>query len=593
MTYRFKFNEDTFCEDVMNYANRYRRTFERFYHNDYQDDKLHSKTTLHSIYTYTLNLSQQPKKESGCSIKEIHRQLKLLKNENIPDNYDYFTSILKEMDAKTIQDVLIHDCKGKPKYKSRKFNPLLIDYLDVLFAKNPLKKYRQFHEMLLEKAQIENWWGPPSIHFIKRYLSDKKKQIELRVVRNGESYFGKTISKQMHFSLPEFAGQLFEIDGSRLQIPYNNTIKKRIDFLTVFIILDVTSSNVLGYAHGPFESSVVVVNAFKRYFKTYSFLPVQITRDGSSAFKKDFIFMEEFMAKRGVKWVVTHNPQGKPHIENFYKIFASSICSYHQAFIGLGITSSHIDSRITDKKKLRKKVGDRNNLSTYEELVFDLDLLISKYSNMIFNGCESAQMKFDRKFESTQVTTLLEADKTAMCGTYKSLTVSNCEVTVTHNSQSHFYQIPGIDGESINEVFVAYNTENLDKIHLYKDHFQYWQTVNEYEVIPFLASQRTSSQQERYIKELSSRKSRYQQLIKNVKDKEKRVEEASSNNPNFEVIRIHRNKEDEANAQNEFTRSLLGSENSNHEDHDDVFYPPTIEEPKAPQDFRIERFKKI
>ncbi|MEO9475616.1 MAG: hypothetical protein ABJG41_08775 [Cyclobacteriaceae bacterium] len=172
------------------------------------------------------------------------------------------------------------------------------------------------------------------------------------------------------------------------------------------------------------------------------------------------------------------------------------------------------------------------------------------------------------------------------------MAISNCEIAITYKRKKHFYQIPGFDGESIAEVFVAYNTEDLGVVHLYKDNFEFWQTVKEYEVIPFLASQRTSSQQERYIKELSSRRNRFKQLKKEVKDKERRVSEAYSSNPSFEVIRIHRNKEDEVNAQNEFTRSLLESEYLPVEENGSDFYPPTTEETPELKDFKIEPFRK-
>lgn len=594
MAHKFKaFDETTFINDIENYVDRYHKIYQRFYYLEYDDEEqVKNKSKLHAIYHYVLNLANQSKKERGCYKKDLYRKLKDLKNSQIPSNYDHFTSVVKLMSRTTIQEVLIHGAKGEPKYKSRKFNPLLIDHLDILYAENPLMKYRQLHELLTEKAESERWWGVPSIHFIKRYLSNKKRQNELRAPRNGESHFRKTIGKQMHFTTPEFAGQLLEIDGSRLQIPYNNVEKKRIDFLTVFVILDVTSSAILGYSHGHFESSTVVSNAFKRFFNQHSFLPIQITRDGSSAFKKEFIFMEEFMTMRGVNFVVTSDPQGKPHVENFYKTFTSSLCTYHKACIGLGITSTHIDSRITDKKILKKLIGDRNKLCSYEELVYDVDFLMSKYSNMIFNGSESAKMKFDRKFELAQVTNLTSSDKIAMTGTYQSKAVSNCEFKIKHQGKTHYYIIPGTDGESLSEVLVAYNKDNLSEVHLYKDYFEFWQTLQLYEEIPFLASQRTSSQQERYIKELSSRRNRFKQLKKEVKDKEMRVLEASSSNPSFEVIRIHRNKEDEVNAQNEFTRSLLESEYIPVEENGSDFYPPTTEETPEPKDFKIEPFRK-
>lgn len=82
------------------------------------------------------------------------------------------------------------------------------------------------------------------------------------------------------------------------------------------------------------------------------------------------------------------------------------------------------------------------------------------------------------------------------------------------------------------------------------------------EVIPALSRHRTSSQQERHIRQLAERKSRFKYLEQNILKKEAKVIEASANSLSFEVLQIHKNKEDEIEAQNEFTRNLIEKENT-------------------------------
>ncbi len=312
MAYKFTYNEQSFCEDVMAYATRYHKKFERFYDSFYNGEELEIKAKLHAIYHYTLNLTSQSRKERGCFLKDIHRNLRELENDGIPENYDYFSSKLKKMNCRTIQEVIIHSAKGVPRYESRTSNPILIDYAEVLYAKS-LCKYPEIYKKVKIKAK-KHRIDELTIDHIKKHFAQPKVQSRLRPIRNGKEWYRDNTSKQQHFTKPEFAGQLLEIDGSRLQIPFNNVKLKKIDFLVLFIILDVTSRLVLGYAHGLYEKSVVAKNAFRRYFENYSFLPLQITRDGASTYEKDFKIVETLTTKRGVQWIVTHDPQGKPHV---------------------------------------------------------------------------------------------------------------------------------------------------------------------------------------------------------------------------------------------------------------------------------------
>jgi len=557
MAYKFTYNELTFCEDVEQYASRYYQKYERFYHTLYSGADLVEKAKLHAIFHFTLNLANQSKKERGCFIKDIQRQLDSLEKDGIPGNYDHFTSILKEMRDKNIQVVLNHEAKGKPRYKTRKFHPLLLDHAETIWAKK-LCTYKQVLEKTNKKAK-ELGLNSVTIHMIKKHFCKKSVQARLRPIRNGEEWYSKNIAKQQHFIKPEYAGQLLEIDGSRFQIPFNNKVKKDIDFISVFAILDAATAKTVGYSHGKYESSKVVVNAFKRFFNQYDFLPHAIIRDRSSSYKKDFEFIETLTSKRGVEWIHTSNPQGKPNIENFFKTFAKSICSSHENYIGLGITATHIDSRYS-RSKLKKKIGNRHLLPTYEEVVLLIDELMSEYNNTKFDYVESSNTKFERLFNKDQVLDLIAADKVAMTDVFRSKYVSNQEIHIKKDNISYFYQFPGEIGESLEKVNVAYDTNNLEKIFIYNEDLEYQISLPVMEKIPQLSKMRSSSQQEKYIKELVARKNRFKKLNEDVLEKEKRVAKASENRLSFQVLRIHTNKEEEIETQNEYTRSLLRDE---------------------------------
>ncbi len=258
----------------------------------------------------------------------------------------------------------------------------------------------------------------------------------------------------------------------------------------------------------------------------------------------------------------------------------------------MGITTNHIDSRHTSKIKLKEKIGDRSNLATYEELVLDIDFLINNYQHEVFDNVESAQMRFKRLFNEDKVLPLLKSDKVAITSTFRSAKVENSEIKIECEGSTYYYQIPGIQGENIKEINISYDTSDLKEIHLFNENLEYLMSLSVMEKIPFMISQRTSSQQQKYFEEYAARENRFKQLIKDIERKEEVVNAAFSNSLSYEVLRIHDNKQDEIETQNEFTRRLINEESTSGQEEPLVEFPTNSVETQVPKEFKLKLLKK-
>lgn len=549
-------NLDSFIQATTDYAVHYNRHFHKFYREKYQGDALLSKAKSHAIYHYIIS-SKDLLKSNKIKLKHLHEQLIEL-NIGIHTDYGYFTRLLKRMQKPgySIESELAHDSKGK--LRSSKFCIELIEKAEVLYAENPMWKYpRLLNEVNLYAKTLG--LQEISINHIKRYFGQNHVQKRLRCVRNGEDYFQANVGHQNHLKTPYNAGRQLEIDGTRLQIPFYNTEKKDIDFLVIFCILDITSNKVLGYSLGKSESSSLVVEAFRRFFEIYNFLPIQITRDNSSAYFSDFKFIELYTTLKGVEWVATSNPRGCSHISNFQKAFAQSICSSIDSYIGLGIRTKDIDSRL-NAKQLKKRIRDKKKtLLIKDELIFELDRLIVEYNSHEFQGNNSANKKFDKRFEWGEVIPLNEADQSLLKGTRKVKSVKNSEIKITLNKKSYFYKLEYAMAEKLEKVIVSYDKKDLSNVYLFDMKYEFLVKVKLDEFIPSLKEERSDKEQINLIRTIKARKKKYTAYVQNIKDKKQRsIDRLDKVIPLYDY-NADSSKEQQISIQNAYSRRYIDS----------------------------------
>jgi len=544
---------ESFTSRICDYSIRYNKKFYKYYKDNYTGDQLDSKLRLHAIYHYIISIKNHLK-TSKISLKSLHHEL-AWSEPLIPRSYEHFSRILKKMQqpGDSIELNLNHLSKGSE--RGSLFCPELKEYAEVLYVENPLWKYPKLTEEVNKHAQ-ETDLDTINIDHIKKYFGDSKIQKRLRCARD-EDYYNDNMRHQIHLKTPLNAGIQLEIDGTRLQLPFLDSVSNQISFLVLFCILDITSSKVLGYSLGKSESSNTVVNAFLRFFRYYNFLPCQITRDNSSAYKKNFKFIESYTAQKGVEWVSTSDPRGCCHIGNFQKTFAQSICSSIKSYIGLGIRTKDIDSRLKPKE-IKKRISDHKEiLPNEEELMLQVDKLIIEHNSNNYQQKLSANDVFDAKFDINKVIRLTDSDQALLTKKRKIKKVVKSEIEIEYKGESYFYKLSYDLSEKHDSVIVAYDTADMSNVMIYDLKYQFLDQLSLYETVPSFKGERTDDQQKNMIKTIKARRQRFELYKKDIADKKKRSFERLDKIIPLYDYNADKSKEEQITRQNQYTRKLI------------------------------------
>lgn len=544
---------ESFTSRICDYSIRYNKKFHKYYKDNYTGDQLKCKLRLHAIYYYLISIKNDLK-ANKVKLKSLHEELTYT-GFGIPESYEHFSRILKKMQqpGESIESNLNHASKGSD--RGSRFCNELKEYAEVKYKENPLWKYPKLTKEVNDYA-VKIGLSTIKIDHIKKYFRNLEIQKRLRSARD-EDYFNDNMRHQIHLETPQNAGRQLEIDGTRLQLPFLDSVSKDISFLVLFCILDITSYKVLGYALGQSESSNTVVNAFLRFFNNYNFLPCQITRDNSSAYLRHFKFIESYTAKKGVEWVHTSDPRGCAHISNFQNTFAQSICSSIESYIGLGIRTKDIDSRL-NAKQLKKRISDHKELlPNEEELMLQVDKLIIEHGSYNYQQKSSANEVFDAKFDINKVIKLTDEDRALLTKKRKTKKIIKSEIEIEYERKSYFYKLSYAVSEKHDSVIVAYDTADLSTIMIYDHKYNFLAQLSLDESIPSLKSDRSDKQQQQLIKSIKARKQQYELYKKDILDKKQRAFERLDKIIPLYDYNADKSKEEQITRQNQYTRKLI------------------------------------
>jgi hypothetical protein len=168
------------------------------------------------------------------------------------------------------------------------------------------------------------------------------------LAREGSEGISKTL-KHADRVPARFAGDLYQIDGTRFNVLYQNDLG-RVSFLCMVVALDVYSKKVVGYSLSASESFANYIASIRMSVKNTKFLPANILTDNfSSGGNVNFTDYVETLTSLGTS-ISKHkprNPEAKGSVENWFHIFGDMYLKSVKGYLGDGI-------------KCRKKGGKPN-----------------------------------------------------------------------------------------------------------------------------------------------------------------------------------------------------------------------------------------
>ncbi|WP_294670044.1 DDE-type integrase/transposase/recombinase [uncultured Fluviicola sp.] len=275
-------------------------------------------------------------------------------------------------------EAFVHRSLGKTK-NSRKLTDAHLKEIKKYYSDPKQLSYSTIHERVNNWAVL-NGYSEVSVGTVKRILSDPYIQNQCKTRRNGKDWERYYFNPFKLREEPKYNGESWQLDGSRLQIPYLEN-DNRPAFLQLFVIMDVHSRKIVGYSTGKTENHTLVISAIKMAVKNTGYLPFEMVTDNSSCFKHErFKRLEEYISIYGTNFrrCSPDSPREKAHVERFFSTFQTVICKGKDGYIGEGIKSKREEGR--PAKEMIRQALNSNNLRPKKELELLVDELIKEYN---------------------------------------------------------------------------------------------------------------------------------------------------------------------------------------------------------------------
>ena len=491
--------------------------------------------------------------------KEIYEATKSLFSESERYTYNYLVTKAKRIKTgrSTIEQEII---PNKGKVNNLKFKNTLIKKAEAEFS----KEHSTYEEILDEVNSSARKLGMKQISLstLKKHFSKPSVQAELRIHKNGETWYKGNIEAPIHLIKPKYRDELFEIDGSRVQIPYYDKDLNEVDYLSVFVILDTASDMVLGYACDQFENHKMVLQAFERMITIHRCLPRNITRDRAGHYNKRVIQIFKANTKRlGVNWRATSNASAKPYVESFFHYFARKICKAVPSYVGLGITCKNPDSR-KERRRINKLIRNKDKLPSRKQLILLIDEFIEKYNNTARGNSKETPAELYNRLSDRHSITVSDMDFVRLFWKSNFHKVFKSEIAIRVGGNETHFQLSESNALKYHDTKIRYYyNDDLRDVYLFSLNGEFIEHVSVFQKINPAPSTRSNAENQRLNQYLKERNKRKQNLFESHKEREKDIDKAEAKIIPIELASsISYNKSKEYQQHREFTNKIYMDE---------------------------------
>lgn len=378
-------------------------------------------------------------------------------------------SDFEQRGAETFIHASLNSIKSASKLRQEHYNKIA-----ELFCDSRLLSGRQITEQLNYWA-IKNGFKQVSISTVQRVIADPLFQNKHRPIRNGDEWVENHFQPFRFRNNPKFNGEVWQIDGSRLNIPYYDKTNKKPSFLHLFVVMDVHSRKIVGHSLADSENAEMVIEALKMAVNNTGYLPKQILKDNGACFKKKNL-KELLIRMQSLRTEVrSHKPslaRDKGHVERFFGTFQTNVLKLHGGYIGEGIKSKRKEARPHRDKLLENfKPG---NLRTRDELVKLVPDLIEEYNEFkSLKDNRSPRLRFELANNHSEIHHVSDMDFRLLFWERKIKLVKNSMIVLTEGSHRRAkYQYIFEDEYlkqrfNLDEVIVCYSRENRGEVSIY------------------------------------------------------------------------------------------------------------------------------
>lgn len=214
------------------------------------------------------------------------------------------------------------------------------EYLVALMrSKDPVytieKAWQQYNEM----AELNGWETIRSVTTVRDYLSDPAIEPLWYGVVVGESIANTKYGAQLTLQKPTYANSLWAADGTKLNLYYMDKSGKRAT-TDIYMIFDVCTGYIVGWALGEESAYGVQYPAFRRALKEAGVKPFELVMDNQSSQRKlDRVGFFSRITEVGVRFKTPYRKQANP-AEHLIGLFQKDILAEYPYFTGFNVAGT-------------------------------------------------------------------------------------------------------------------------------------------------------------------------------------------------------------------------------------------------------------
>jgi hypothetical protein len=518
-----------------------------------------NKAREHALRLAVVQLRDIP----GIKINELHQAYLSLSSTGTQNNYYKFSDLIRNKWTTSEGVNLMHGHAGKERTDLKKFTEWHIAIIEELYKHPNQYSHNLITEMLNRECKKE---GKPEIcrRSVSKYLQQPEVYNRLLIFRNKEA-FGKKVQPIMRRTKAMYAGDLYYMDGSPLQINCWNREHKTIIRPTLYVVLDSYSGKITGFHIAETEDRYTVLAAMKMAFSIENLLPAEVVYDNASATgTTEFLQLKDKLLLKGclLRAAKPGQPTAKAQVERWFGSFQSEYQRLIEGFIGEGIRSSRETGRID--AEFLKKVVKQNGHYTFDAMVQIVARLIAIYNQKATTTKTAPSVAFSTS-EKPSAHALTPEQMALLFWNYRPIKVSRSEVKLTVRRNIYYYGVTDRSQQmSLNGqmVKVYYDETDLSRVHIFNDNDEYLCELEQ----KFMPHEAQANQTEKDVHHImgqsSHKKAVARNLLKDGKDRTDKAREIVGDNMNKILNPFETLKEEFNTAETELLLEVAGLSHS-------------------------------
>lgn len=459
---------------------------------------------------------------------EVYNLYRAISNEEFSfktENEDYFYAKFRDAKEFGLVNALTH--KGISNENATKVTKIHEEIVRHFYRDGNKTSQRQILPKINIALKLKDL-DTISLSTLNRILANVYNRNLDDMVRNGTTWIKNTILPFLIRKEPEYPGDHYQIDATRLQI-YCKEKGREGSFLWIAVVIDGFSKQIMGFSIDDKETPSLYVRALKHAFQRNGCLPAEILRDNYKGYttNPELVDLIKTTENLGVIWRAHQvgNPRDKGIVESFNNVFNNTICRNVIGFVGEGIKSRNINARPNPEILYILKKGKM--LYNRDQLIKVVTERVHYYNQKKENKPESPLEKYRTKKEKN-IIRFTSKNEPLIFYKKKILKMMRSTICLTVNGYAHFYQLNNLELMlKLNNanIQVRYNPIDLDTIYVYNElGTEYYTNLSRKEPVPLAKINQTSIDVTNMQSYFDENKKIYNQLLVMIEERKSAIE---------------------------------------------------------------------